>query len=287
MEESGTLAVLEEEHLADEGLQAVLDIVLLRPEILLDLPLRVELLLEGEYLVFVAVQVLAHHLLGVLPEHLLQLPVSYIRCGVAGEVKPESEGEYLPAVHRQGRGEMPHQSLGLLLRNLPYPEKSQHVVYPVGVEVLRHVAETLFPPAVAVFGHSVPVVCGESPVLTLCRKVVGRGSGLGIHVEELRGSPCVRAVAGDAYGNVSLQGNAQRMEVLHRIQQLPVQVVLGEDMEGYFRVKGAVLRVDAGEQSRGAARVLSPLGKIGCAVAVPQGAEGAVGQEPGLVAAVE
>ena len=77
------------------------------------------------------------------------------------------------------------------------------------------------------------------------------------------------------------------MEVLYCARKLPVQVVLCENMEGYLRIQGAVLRVDAGYQLRGAAGVLSPSGEVGGAVAVPKRAESAVGQEPGFVAAVK
>ena len=63
-------------------------------------------------------------------------------------------------VRRIGQGAVKYseQSVYGIHRNLPDAEKSEHVVYTVGIKVFGHFTETGFPPCETVFGHFVPVV---------------------------------------------------------------------------------------------------------------------------------
>ena len=195
---------------------------------------------------------------------------------MAGKVKLESERAYLLIAHRQGGGEMSHQPLGLLPAVSPISGRTPAR----GLSCRRRNTRTCGGSAPSTSGSrrrpSGPSRRWGSP--SSGRRPRSRRGGAPAWESMWKSSGEAQASAllrGDAYGDVSLQGNAQRMEVLHRIQQLPVQVVLGEDVEGYLGIEGTVLRIDACEQFRGAAGVLSPAGEIGGAVAVPQGAEGA------------
>ena len=102
VEFSGLPLVFQEQHFGYEGHEAVLYIVLSRAEMLFYLPLGTELRLEGEDLVPVAVQVFPHDRIGLVPEHVTQLPISYVRSGVSGVVEIESPVPQLLIAHRQG-----------------------------------------------------------------------------------------------------------------------------------------------------------------------------------------
>ena len=77
-------------------------------------------------------------------------------------------------------------------RNLPNAEKSKDMVNAEEVEVLLHVLQPGPPPCKIVFFHLVPVICRETPQLTVSRERVRRSAGLGIHVELGRMLPCCR-----------------------------------------------------------------------------------------------
>ena len=65
------------------------------------------------------------------------------------------------------------------------------MVYAVGIEVFRHLLEASAPPAVSVMGHTLPVVCRESPVLPHNREIIRRCSCLAVEVEQVGAAFCV------------------------------------------------------------------------------------------------
>ena len=138
-------------------------------------------------------------------------------------------------------------------------------------------AQATLPPLVAVLAHALPVVGGESPVLPLCGKGIGRCTGLAVEVEEA----CVLAgwhtVAADADGDVALEHHAQLARRFVNGLQLAVEQVLHESMEVALLLQLLILEVRS---------LCGPVAEIGRMVAVAQGAEVAVGWQPvGIVVA--
>lgn len=59
-------------------------------------------------------------------------------------------------------------------RDFPDAEEAEDVVDAEGVEVLSHLRQALTPPSIIIFSHLVPIVCRESPVLSVFRELIGR-----------------------------------------------------------------------------------------------------------------
>ena len=57
------------------------------------------------------------------------------------------------ACHAEGWRELAEYAIHGINRNFPNAEEAQHVVDAVGVEILRHLAEALFPPQAAIGYH--------------------------------------------------------------------------------------------------------------------------------------
>ncbi len=141
-------------------------------------------------------------------------------------VEGHTIGFHLLSRHGQRGLELSVESALLGHGNLPDAEEAQHVVYAVGVEVLGHLAETAHPPLAAVAEHLVPVVGGESPVLSVLAEGVGGCSGLSVHVEVAWLGQHVHAVAVHADGYVALQYDMLLPGVLVGGVHLLVQVEL-------------------------------------------------------------
>lgn len=110
--------------------------------------------------------------------------------------------------------------------DFPNAEETQHMVDAVGVEVLRHLAEALYPPLAAIGQHHVPVIGREAPVLAIGRESVRRGACLAVEVEILGLYPGLYTVAADANGDVTLEDNMLALGILVGTTHLLVQVVL-------------------------------------------------------------
>ena len=125
-------------------------------------------------------------------------------------------------------------------RDFPNAEKAQNVVNAVSVEVFRHFAETFHPPRITVLLHYVPVVGGETPVLTVYREIIGRCPRLAVQVEVIGFRPCFYTVAADADGNITFQHYAVGACMFRCCQQLQVQVELDEEVDGNVRIVGRI-----------------------------------------------
>ena len=121
---------------------------------------------------------------------------------------------------------MSHQTTFVWYRYFPDAAEAQYVVDAVGREVFCHLTHTVYPPAVSITSHQIPVVCRESPVLPIRCKHIGRSTCLSVHVEILWFGPCFHAVGADADRNVSFQNNTFFPCVVSDLHQLDVQVVL-------------------------------------------------------------
>ena len=129
---------------------------------------------------------------------------------------------YFFARHWQGGNKLAQQSVYGMHRDFPNAEETQDVVDTVGIEVFRHLAETLHPPGITVFFHYVPVVSREAPVLTVHGEVIGWCARLSVQVEVVGFCPRFYAVAADADRNVTFQYYTIGSCVFRCSQQLQV-----------------------------------------------------------------
>ena len=141
-------------------------------------------------------------------EHALHYPVGYERRCEQMLLEVETIALYLLARHGERRLELSEQSTYAVGRNSPYAEEAEHMVDAVSVEILSHVLEAAHPPLATVCYHAVPVVCRESPVLSVHRESVWRSTRLRVEVEVFGLVPYVAAVAVHADRNVALEDDA-------------------------------------------------------------------------------
>ena len=125
------------------------------------------------------------------------------------------------------------------------------------------------------------------PLTCVDGEPVRRCSGLTVHVEQVRTGPCVSAVVRDADGNVSLEGDACCVQVIHGLLQLSVEMVLDEHVERHILTVLAVFLAQAADKFRCVYGVVSPFREVGGTVLVPEGAEGTVRKQPFFVVIVE
>ena len=75
----------------------------------------------------------------------------------------------------------------------------------VGIKEFRHVLESAYPPYAVVFQHLIPVVCWESPVLTIHREIIRWSTRLAVDIEVFRLHPNVATISVYADRNIALQ----------------------------------------------------------------------------------
>ena len=139
------------------------------------------------------------------------------------------------------RIEMPQKSAFSRHGNLPYPEKSQYMIYPEHVEILRHALHPGFPPCIPVLSHFVPVVCRETPVLPVCREGIRRSPGLGIHIEEFTVHPRIRTCPAYAYRKITLEDDSAGMCIIPGFRKLHMQMILHKTViSGLLPVRGNI-----------------------------------------------
>ena len=137
-------------------------------------------------------------------------------------------GLNLLTTHTEGGGKLSHQTRLLRYGNLPDAEETQHVIYTIGIEILRHLAEAAHPPRAVVLEHLVPVVGGEAPVLSVVREGIGWCSSLSVEVEVTRLYPGLHTIATDADGDITLQYHLILTCILVGSTHLLVEDILDE-----------------------------------------------------------
>ena len=202
----------EEEHVTDEGVETFLQLqtffVVLVAEPGFHFPLGVKFRTHG-------IAPFCHRFQEGVPDHVALCTKQFFQYAIVDErmgheVGLEIEAETLDFVHaeRKRRRELAEQSVYGMVGNLPNAEEAQNVVDAVGREILGHLGEAAAPPAVVVLFHDLPVVGGESPVLSVDREIVGGSAGLSVEMEIMRFYPCFHAGAADADGDVPFQQDA-------------------------------------------------------------------------------
>ena len=105
------------------------------------------------------------------------------------------------------------------------------MIYAVGIEIILHLAETLLPPAEVILRHLIPVICREAPVLTTDREVIGRSTGTGVQIKQLRINSSIHAVRTDTNRYIALHRYANRVGISHCVCQLLIGMELQEFIE--------------------------------------------------------
>ena len=132
---------------------------------------------------------------------------------------------------RQCRNEMSAEPPYIRLAHLPDTEETQDMIYAVGIEIILHLAETLLPPAEVILCHLVPVIRREAPVLSADREVIGRSTGTGVQIKQLRINSSIHAVRTDTNRYIALHRYANRVRISHCVCQLLIGMELQEFIE--------------------------------------------------------
>ena len=96
----------------------------------------------------------------------------------------------------------------------------------VGIEVVGHLGEAACKPMIAFSRHGLPVVGGESPVLSISSEGIRWSTGLALKAEEGGVAPCLYASTADADGDVALEHYAMLVSIVGSALELLVQVIL-------------------------------------------------------------
>ncbi len=186
------VGILDKEHLVDKTKQGVAQLIvfltlLFGCEVVGNLALSVKLGTELVASVTNINQEATLGLIGIFAEEVIEEVIHYERSRLQIDIEPEVVivTQLIGCIGQCGI-ENSQQSVYGIHRYLPYSEETKHVVDAVGVEVLSHLAETCLPPGKTVLVHLLPVVGRESPVLSEHREIIGRSTGLAIHVEQTR-----------------------------------------------------------------------------------------------------
>ena len=194
----------------------------------------------------------------------------------------ESVGFYLLAAHGQRRHELPEQAVDGLHGNLPNAEEPQHMIDAVGIEELRHILKATHPPCTVVLEHLIPVVSGESPVLSIHAEVVGRCSGLPVEIKVFGLGPYITTVAVYPDGDVALEDDTLRLGILMHALHLGVENELDEIEERDLPI---CLRARIGELLAVALvphAMVFPSVEIGRSILIAQGAILCIRHQPAL-----
>ena len=138
--------------------------------------------------------------------------------------------------HRDGGNELSQQSMHGMHRDFPNTEETKNMVNPVCIEVFRHFLKTLHPPTITILFHNVPVVGRKSPILSVYREVVGRGTRLSVEVEVMRFGPCFHTIAADTDRNISFECDTVFAGIFRSGYQLQVQMKLNIKIECDMRI---------------------------------------------------
>ena len=291
MELIRVLPVADKQNIAHQRIQSVADVQLVAVSHALErgfyLSLSVKLFFQFVDVIVLMIQVLLAHTVSVLSEYAIYHPVGDKRCGEQLLLEAQPITLYLLAAHSQRRRELAQQSIHCIDGNFPDAEEAQHMVDAICVEVLRHLPEPAHPPLAAVGYHRVPVIRGETPVLSVGRESVGWCAGLTVKVKVARLHPGLHAVTTDADRYIALEYHLLATRILMRVTHLLVQVVLDIVPHGHVL---KCLRAGIGQGHSllvVEAVMIGPLAERRRAIDVPIVAEGCIGHQPVLVLSKE
>ena len=106
------------------------------------------------------------------------------------------------------------------------------MIYSVGIKKMAHLLETGTPPGITVMAHSLPVISGKAPILSLGGESIGWSPCLSVKMKQLRLSPGRNTVPADAYGNISFQNDFLFTGIFMSTGHLPEKKVLHKSIKG-------------------------------------------------------
>ena len=202
----------------------------------------------------------------------------YVWLGESFAVHPEVVVvAHLVGSVRHSRIECSQQPVNGVIRNLPNAEEAQDMVDSISIKIFSHLAETVLPPLIAVALHHLPIVGGESPILSHNREVVGRSASRAIHVEQLGIEPSVNARRADADWNVAFQHHMMLVGIVAHFAQLFIEVILNKIYIVDFVAIGFDKSVNLFFLIFS---IFAPAVKVGCFELVAQHAIGSIGFKP-------
>ncbi len=275
--------ILDEEHLVDEAHEALAQasifvVLFLSCEIVGDSALGCKIVLELVAAIAYVIHEPVAGLVGIFAEEIAEEMVHDVGSRLQVHIKPEVVVvAQLVGSEGQGRVKDAEQAVDCIVRNLPYAEESKHVVDSVGIEILAHFAEAVFPPFETVTAHFLPIICGEAPVLAKHREIIRRCTGLTVHVKQTGIGPSVNAVARDTDGNVALDGDTVGIGILMNMLHLLVKVILQIAYIVYFIAVGSDEAVNLRLVILG---IFTPLGKHWSMELVAEHAESGIRHQP-------
>src|SRR5665647_708577 len=99
---------------------------------------------------------------------------------------------------------MSHNSLYLIYRNFPDPEKTEDMIDTRSIKIARHLLQAFIPPRKIVIRHFLPIIGWEPPVLTKICKLIGWRSCLLVEIKQFGTSPCFNTIGTYANRNITL-----------------------------------------------------------------------------------
>src|SRR5574343_631941 len=106
-------------------------------------------------------------------------------------------------MNRNSRNKSTHNAFHRGNRYAPDTEKTKNMINTDGIKIVSHLNEALVPPFKLIALHLLPVIGGESPVLTVNGKIIRWGTRLHIHMIQPGVHPCVYTIAIDPNRNIS------------------------------------------------------------------------------------
>ncbi len=242
----------------------------------LNLSLRIELGQQAERSISQVDKVSFNNLPGVFAKEVAEKMATNERLKESVVVEVQPVRLHVVARIGQCRVKGTQQPLYGIQWNLPDTKEPEDMVNTIGIEVVCHLVEPLFPPGVIVPGHLFPIVGGETPVLPQCRKVIGRSSRLTIHIEQVRVDPGIGAMAADANGDIAFEGDSMAVGVTVRIEELPVKMELQEVADPDFVIRCSGLLAQLFNLLDVIRRIALPAAEVGRSKLVTQNAEGRI-----------
>ncbi len=151
------------------------------------------------------------------------------------------------------------------------------------IEIIFQFTETFLPPGEIIFLHHIPIIGREPPVLTIYGEIVGRSTGLTVHIKVFRFHPCLDTRTVHSYRQIAFQHDPVLAGIIGNALKLGMQDILQEIQERYFRICLASHGTKFTNSVLIEYGVLFPLREVGSPVHVTQVAIGGIRHQPGLV----
>ena len=96
------------------------------------------------------------------------------------------------------------------------------------IEIIFQFTETFLPPGEIIFLHHIPIIGREPPVLTIYGEIVGRSTGLTVHIKVFRFHPCLDTRTVHSYRQIAFQHDPVLAGIIGNTLKLGMQDILQE-----------------------------------------------------------